>query len=257
MIVPLHVPLKKISPACLRFHPRSRCLLSLSLAETLTSAAIFDFGKGSSDEQWGVINLRQSSKLFWKNSAWLKEGTELFGWHSLVVVVSSTPQGERNGRAQLVHRPRFSQTLKDLCLKLAHFVLTNRYVKCKELGGALFQQVVETTIGTSFSVMYSIIFMIWLETVMRGFDHVFSFTSGLLTTSGFLSTGRARWPKFAIIEIHAHLGLGMAQSVFDQSVFAYTIFIWILLYSISLMFADAIRFPVLTNPSLSPAGLEN
>ena len=62
------------------------------------------------------------------------------------------------------HHTRFSQTLKDLCLKLAHFVLTNRYVECKELGGALFQQVLRTAIGTSFSVMYAIIFMIWLET---------------------------------------------------------------------------------------------
>lgn len=59
---------------------------------------------------------------------------------------------------------RFSQTLKDLCLKLAHFVLTNNYVECKELGGAMYQQVVGTAMGTSFSVMYAVIFMIWLET---------------------------------------------------------------------------------------------
>ena len=32
-------------------------------------------------------------------------------------------------------RTLFSQTLKDLCLKL-HFVLTNNYVECKELGNS-------------------------------------------------------------------------------------------------------------------------
>jgi hypothetical protein len=31
---------------------------------------------------------------------------------------------------------RFNPTLKDLCLKLAHFVLTNNYVECEELGDA-------------------------------------------------------------------------------------------------------------------------
>ena len=57
----------------------------------------------------------------------------------------------------------FNQTLKDLCLKLAHFVLTNNFVECKELDGAIFHQQVGTAMGTSFSVIYAIIFMIWLE----------------------------------------------------------------------------------------------
>jgi hypothetical protein len=58
----------------------------------------------------------------------------------------------------------FNPTLKDLCLKLAHFVLTNNYVECKELNDAMYQQVVGTAMGTSFSVVYAVIFMIWLET---------------------------------------------------------------------------------------------
>jgi hypothetical protein len=58
----------------------------------------------------------------------------------------------------------FNPTLKDLCLKLAHFVLTNNYVECKELNDAIYQQVVGTAMGTSFSVVYAVIFMIWLET---------------------------------------------------------------------------------------------
>jgi hypothetical protein len=62
------------------------------------------------------------------------------------------------------HHTDFNPTLKDLCLKLAHFVLTNNYVECKELNGTMYQQVVGTAMGTSFSVVYAIIFMIWLET---------------------------------------------------------------------------------------------
>ena len=62
------------------------------------------------------------------------------------------------------HHTDFNPTLKDLCLKLAHFVLTNNYVECKELNGTMYQQVVGTAMGTSFSVVYAVIFMIWLET---------------------------------------------------------------------------------------------
>jgi hypothetical protein len=50
------------------------------------------------------------------------------------------------------HHTSFNQTLKDLCLRLAHFVLTNNYVTCKELGGAIYRQIVGTAMGTSFSV---------------------------------------------------------------------------------------------------------
>jgi hypothetical protein len=59
---------------------------------------------------------------------------------------------------------RFNPTLKDWCLKLAHFVLTNNYVECEELGDASYRQIIGTAIGTSFSVVYAIIFLIWLET---------------------------------------------------------------------------------------------
>jgi hypothetical protein len=58
----------------------------------------------------------------------------------------------------------FNQTLKDLCLRLAHFVLTNNYVECEELGDATYRQIIGTAMGTSFSVVYAVIFMIWLET---------------------------------------------------------------------------------------------
>jgi hypothetical protein len=60
------------------------------------------------------------------------------------------------------HQTDFTLTLKDLCLKLAHLVLTNNYVECKELDGVIYQQVVGTALGTS--VLVVIIFMIWLET---------------------------------------------------------------------------------------------
>ena len=58
----------------------------------------------------------------------------------------------------------FNQTLRDLCLRLAHFVLTNNYVVCEELGETIYRQIVGTAMGTSFSVIYAIIFMVWLET---------------------------------------------------------------------------------------------
>jgi hypothetical protein len=32
-----------------------------------------------------------------------------------------------------------NQTLKDLCLKLAHFVLTNNYIECGEAGRLIIQ----------------------------------------------------------------------------------------------------------------------
>ncbi len=57
-----------------------------------------------------------------------------------------------------------AQTIKDLCLKLAHFVLTNNDVEFEELGDATYSQIIGTAMGTSFSVVYAIIFMIWLET---------------------------------------------------------------------------------------------
>ena len=64
------------------------------------------------------------------------------------------------------HHTNFNQTLKDLCLKLAYFVLTNNYVVCEEVGRAIYRQMIGTAMGTTFSVVYAIIFMIWLETLI-------------------------------------------------------------------------------------------
>ena len=48
-------------------------------------------------------------------------------------------------------------------LKLARFVLQNNYVECQGINGAFLQKI-GTAMGTSFSVTYATIFMIWLET---------------------------------------------------------------------------------------------
>mmetsp|Transcript_40948 Transcript_40948/g.85450 ORF Transcript_40948/g.85450 Transcript_40948/m.85450 type:complete len:573 (-) Transcript_40948:730-2448(-) len=48
-------------------------------------------------------------------------------------------------------------------LKLARFVLENNYVDCKGIEGSFLQKI-GTAMGTSFSVTYATIFMIWLET---------------------------------------------------------------------------------------------
>ena len=58
----------------------------------------------------------------------------------------------------------FNQTLKNLCYDVAFFVLTNNSVECEELGSDVYHQLIGTAMGTSFSVVYAIIFMIWLET---------------------------------------------------------------------------------------------
>ena len=62
------------------------------------------------------------------------------------------------------HHTNFNEQLKDICLKLAHFVLTNNFVTCEELGSAIYHKIIGTAMGTSFSVVYAIIVMIWLET---------------------------------------------------------------------------------------------
>jgi hypothetical protein len=66
----------------------------------------------------------------------------------------------------MVNHTSFNQTLKDLCLKLAHFVLTNNYVECEELGDASYCQIIGTANGTSFSVVYAVFFMICLDTLI-------------------------------------------------------------------------------------------
>ena len=48
-------------------------------------------------------------------------------------------------------------------LKLARFILENNYVECQGMDGAFLQKI-GTAMGTSFSVTYATIFMIWLET---------------------------------------------------------------------------------------------
>ena len=55
------------------------------------------------------------------------------------------------------------QNLQPKYLRLARFVLENNYVECKGIEGSFLQRI-GTAMGTSFSVTYAIIFMIWLET---------------------------------------------------------------------------------------------
>ena len=48
--------------------------------------------------------------------------------------------------------------------KLGFFVLSNKFVTYEAVGDAIYRQIIGTAMGTSFSVVYAIIFMIWLET---------------------------------------------------------------------------------------------
>jgi hypothetical protein len=62
------------------------------------------------------------------------------------------------------------QNLQPKYLKLARFVLANNYVECKGIEGSFLQRI-GTAMGTSFSVTYAIIFMIWLETpIIKEFE---------------------------------------------------------------------------------------
>lgn len=58
------------------------------------------------------------------------------------------------------------QKLQPTYLQLARFVLENNCVECEGVDGAFLQKV-GTAMGTSFSVTYATIFMIWLETHNR------------------------------------------------------------------------------------------
>jgi hypothetical protein len=60
----------------------------------------------------------------------------------------------------------FNQILKELCLRPAMFVLTDNYVECKDFRCDIYNQPSGTAMGTSFSVVYAIIFMIHLESPM-------------------------------------------------------------------------------------------
>ena len=55
------------------------------------------------------------------------------------------------------------ECLQAAYLKLARFVLENNYIECNGIEG-FFLQKIGTAMGTSFSVLYATIFMIWLET---------------------------------------------------------------------------------------------
>ena len=61
---------------------------------------------------------------------------------------------------------RIAASLQALYLNLARFILENNYVECQDLeeGSTIFLQNIGTAMGTTFSVTYATIFMIWLET---------------------------------------------------------------------------------------------
>ena len=63
----------------------------------------------------------------------------------------------------MANHTRIPQDLQLTYLRLARFVLENNYVECEGIPGAFLQKI-GTAMGTSFSVTYATIFMIWLET---------------------------------------------------------------------------------------------
>ena len=63
----------------------------------------------------------------------------------------------------MANHTRIPHGLQLIYLRLARFVLDNHYVECEGIPGAFLQKI-GTAMGTSFSVTYATIFMIWLET---------------------------------------------------------------------------------------------
>jgi hypothetical protein len=61
------------------------------------------------------------------------------------------------------HHTTLEIGLKSLILEMARFVLTHNYIEMEGIGTGIFLQVIGTAMGTSFSVVYAIIFMIRLE----------------------------------------------------------------------------------------------
>lgn len=114
------------------------------------------------------------------------------------------------------HHTCFNQTLKDLCLRLAHFVLTNNYVECEELGDAFYRQIIGTAMGTSFSVVYAVIFMIWLETPIlndKRFSQYIRLYKRFIDDLFLIWTG----PSAVLCEFRRALGMADEAISFDWS----------------------------------------
>lgn len=60
----------------------------------------------------------------------------------------------------------FDEPLTQFILALAEFVLTNCFIECRELNGRIFHQLIGTAMGTTFSVVYSVIHMIHVESAV-------------------------------------------------------------------------------------------
>lgn len=62
----------------------------------------------------------------------------------------------------------FSRDFRFFLLFLAEFVLDNNFVEADGIGSGIFQQVIGVPMGTSFSVVFAIIFMLWIEMQIIG-----------------------------------------------------------------------------------------
>ncbi len=116
----------------------------------------------------------------------------------------------------MVKHTSFNQTLKDLCLKLVHFVLRNNYVEYKELGEALHRQIIRTAMGTSFPVVYAVIFMIWLEALIlnnKRFSHYILLYKQFIDDLFLIWTG----PAAVICDFNTHKPQMMKQSALTRA----------------------------------------
>ena len=94
---------------------------------------------------WSSTNVVSSDVVALYPSIDLKDGMEALKWF----LENFTP---------------FSEKLRFFIASLAEFVLNHNFVEADGIGSGIFQQVIGVAMGTSFSVVFAIIFMIWLET---------------------------------------------------------------------------------------------
>jgi hypothetical protein len=61
------------------------------------------------------------------------------------------------------YMPELHNKAKHLYVAIAQFILQSNFIECVGIDDAIYLQQIGTAMGTSFSVVYAIIFMLWLE----------------------------------------------------------------------------------------------
>jgi hypothetical protein len=70
------------------------------------------------------------------------------------------------------YMPQLHDNAKHLYVAIAQFILQSNFIECDGIDDVIYLQEIGTAMGTSFSVVYAIIFMLWLEQpIITNFQH--------------------------------------------------------------------------------------